>query len=84
MYSLETTSMKVKLQSIARQKNESTLMEELSTRKVTEDLGIQCDEFDVCAVRRVVVLSKESWIKLSHEAEIDLLWLAHDDVEING
>ena len=76
--------MKVKLQSIARQKNENTLMEELSTRKVTEDLGIQCDEFDVSAVGRVVVLGKASWIKLSHEAEIDMPWLAHDDVEISG
>ena len=76
--------MKVKLQSIARQKDESTLMQEQSNREVTEDLGIQCDEFDVCAAGRVVVLCKESWIKLSHEAEIDLLWLAHDDVEING
>ncbi|MFZ8928941.1 MAG: hypothetical protein ACO2YY_07080 [Pseudohongiellaceae bacterium] len=76
--------MKVKLQSIAKQKNESTLMEELSAGEVTEGLGIQCDEFDVCAAGRVVVLSKESWIKLSHEAEIDRPWLAHDDVEING
>jgi len=76
--------MKVKLQSIARQKNESTLMEELFAGEVTEDLGIQCDEFDVCAAGRVLVLSKESWIKLSHEAEIDLRRLAHDDVEING
>jgi len=76
--------MKVKLQSIARQKDESTLMQEQSNREVTEDLGIQCDEFDVCAARRVVVLSKESWIKFSHEAEIDLPWLPHDDVEISG
>lgn len=76
--------MKVKLQSIARQKNESTLMEELFAGEVTEDLGIQCDEFDVCAAERVVVLSKESLIKLSHEAEIDRPRLAHDDVEING
>ena len=76
--------MKVKLQSITRQKNESALMKELSAGEVTKGLGIQCDEFDVCAAGRVVVLSKKSWIKLSHEAEIDLPRLAHDDVEING
>jgi len=75
--------MKVKLQSFARQKNESILMEKLSAGEVTVDLGIQCDEFDVCAAGGVVVLSKESWIKVLHEAEIDLPWLTQDEVEIN-
>ena len=69
--------MKVKVQSIARQKSESVDMEELFAGEISVDIGIKGDKSDLSTAGEVVVLSKESWIKVLHETETELPWLAH-------
>jgi len=69
--------MKVKLQSIARKKADSHEMEELFYGEVAVDLGMKgCSSSDTSS-GEIVVLSKESWVKVLHETGTELPWLVH-------
>ena len=69
--------MKVKVQSIARQKAGNAGMEELFAGEVNVDVGLQGNSSASCAAGEVIVLSKESWVKVLHETERELPWLMH-------
>lgn len=69
--------MKIKLQSIARQKTSDAEMEEVFAGEITETDGLLGDSSPLSAEGEVTVLSKESWVKGCHEADIELPWLAH-------
>jgi MOSC domain-containing protein YiiM len=69
--------MKIKLHSIARQNQDAAEMEELFAGKVAVGQGLKGDHSPVAREGEVVVLSKESWVKVCHETESELPWLAH-------
>lgn len=66
----------IKLQSIARQQIDSSVMEELFATTVTVGEGLKGDNSDSSKAGEVTVLSKESWVKICHEAETEMPWLA--------
>jgi MOSC domain-containing protein YiiM len=69
--------MKIKSHSIARQNKAASEMEELFARKVAAGEGLKRDCSRVSQQGEVIVLSKESWVKVCHEAETELPWLSH-------
>lgn len=69
--------MNIKLQSIARQNSAEPVMEELFAGDITIEDGLAGDCSPLTAAGEVSVLSKESWIKVCHEADVELPWLAH-------
>jgi MOSC domain-containing protein YiiM len=69
--------MAIKVQSIARQKSVEPVMEELFASDITLAEGLLGDCSALTAGGEVSVLSKESWIKVCHEVNIELPWLAH-------
>ncbi len=69
--------MKIQLQSIAKSKTDDGTREEVFAAQVTISDGLQGDKSDLLGQGEVAVLSKESWIKVCHEAGLELPWLDH-------
>ena len=69
--------MKIKSHSIARQNKAASEMEELFAGKVAAGEGLKGDCSPVSQQGEVIVLSKESWMKVCHETETELPWLSH-------
>ena len=69
--------MNIKLQSIARRKNDDHTGEELFSGEVTVTEGLQGDYRTTIVAGEVSVLSKESWVKVCHEIGTELTWLAN-------
>lgn len=67
----------IKLQSIARQYSEEPVMEEVFAGEISATEGLLGDMSPVSAGGGISVLSKESWIKVCHETDCELPWLAH-------
>lgn len=67
--------MKIKLQSIARQHIDSSLMEELFASTVSVGTGLKGDNSEGGKAGEVTVLSKESWVKVCHETQTEMPWL---------
>ena len=69
--------MKIKLYSIARQKPDEPVMEELFAAEVTVTEGLLGDQSGLLGAGEVAVLSRDSWVKVCHESATELPWLAH-------
>ena len=69
--------MKIKLNSIARQLHGEIAMEELFAGELSVAEGLRGSPADDLEDGEVVVLSKESWVKVCHETATELPWLAH-------
>jgi MOSC domain-containing protein YiiM len=67
----------IKLQSIARQISAEPVMEELFDGEISVAEGLLGDLSPVSAGGEISVLSKDSWVKVCHEAECEVPWLAH-------
>ena len=65
----------IKIQSIARQNSPDLDMEELFHGEISTADGLFGDMSGVDG--EITVLSKESWVKVCHETDIELPWLAH-------
>ena len=52
-------------------------MEELFAADIAPGEGLTGDQSDAAGSGFVVVLSRDSWIKVCHEANTELPWLAH-------
>ena len=67
----------IKLQSIARQNSEEPVMVELFDGEISVTEGLLGDMSTISASGGITVLSKDSWVKVCHETDCELPWLAH-------
>lgn len=65
----------IKIQSIARRNSPDPVMEELFHGEISIADGLLGDLSG--GDGEISVLSKESWVKVCHETDIELPWLAH-------